>query len=386
MNESQNTSDLKQKAIELAHNYLIIDTHIDVPYRLQIDNEDISKKTKRGHFDYERAKEGGLDAVFMAVYIPADFEQKGGGKKFAEGLISNVNEIINKNPDKFSAASLSEEIKMNFGTNKISVLMGMENGTGLEDDINNVEYFFNKGVRYITLTHSKCNRICDSSYDEERKWNGLSAFGEKVIAEMNRLGMIIDISHVSDSAFYDILKLSKAPVVATHSSCRHFTPDWERNMSDEMIKSLVENNGIIMINFGSIFIDSDFRKRSDQTHIELVQFLKDKNIKYGDTSARNLVDEYFRINNLKNVSVEQVADHFDHVIKLVGIDYVGIGSDYDGVRFMPRGLDDVSMYPNLIFELLKRGYSDEDIKKICSKNFLRVWDEINNVGIELNKG
>ena len=386
MNESQNTSDLKQKAIELAHNYLIIDTHIDVPYRLQIDNEDISKKTKRGHFDYERAKEGGLDAVFMAVYIPADFEQKGGGKKFAEGLISNVNEIINKNPDKFSAASLSEEIKMNFGTNKISVLMGMENGTGLEDDINNVEYFFNKGVRYITLTHSKCNRICDSSYDEERKWNGLSAFGEKVIAEMNRLGMIIDISHVSDSAFYDILKLSKAPVVATHSSCRHFTPDWERNMSDEMIKSLVENNGIIMINFGSIFIDSDFRKRSDQTHKELVQFLKDKNIKYGDTSARNLVDEYFRINNLKNVSVEQVADHFDHVIKLVGIDYVGIGSDYDGVRFMPRGLDDVSMYPNLIFELLKRGYSDEDIKKICSKNFLRVWDEINNVGIELNKG
>ena len=386
MNESQNTSDLKQKAIELAHNYLIIDTHIDVPYRLQIDNEDISKKTKRGHFDYERAKEGGLDAVFMAVYIPADFEQKGGGKKFAEGLISNVNEIINKNPDKFSAASLSEEIKMNFGTNKISVLMGMENGTGLEDDINNVEYFFNKGVRYITLTHSKCNRICDSSYDEERKWNGLSAFGEKVIAEMNRLGMIIDISHVSDSAFYDILKLSKAPVVATHSSCRHFTPDWERNMSDEMIKSLVENNGIIMINFGSIFIDSDFRKRSDQTHKELVQFLKDKNIKYGDTSARNLVDEYFRINNLKNVSVEQVADHFDHVIKLVGIDYVGIGSDYDGVRFMPRGLDDVSMYPNLIFELLKRGYSDEDIEKICSKNFLRVWDEINKVGIELNKG
>ena len=386
MNESQNTFDIKQKAIELAHKYLIIDTHIDVPYRLQIDNEDISKKTKRGHFDYERAKEGGLDAVFMAVYIPADFEQKGGGKKFAEGLISNVNEIINKNPDKFSAASLSEEIKMNFGTNKISVLMGMENGTGLEDDINNVEYFFNKGVRYITLTHSKCNRICDSSYDEERKWNGLSAFGEKVIAEMNRLGMIIDISHVSDSAFYDILKLSKAPVVATHSSCRHFTPDWERNMSDEMIKSLVENNGIIMINFGSIFINSEFRKRSDQTHKELVQFLKDKNIKYGDTSARNLVDEYFRINNLKNVSVEQVADHFDHVIKLVGIDYVGIGSDYDGVRFMPRGLDDVSMYPNLIFELLKRGYSDEDIEKICSKNFLRVWDEINKVGIELNKG
>ncbi len=385
MNESQNTSDLKQKAFELAHKYLLIDTHIDVPYRLQIDNEDISKRTKRGHFDYERAKEGGLDAVFMAVYIPADFEQKGGGKKFADELISNVNEIINKNPDKFSAASSPEEIRMNFEINKISVLMGMENGTGLEDDLNNVEYFYNKGIRYVTLTHSKCNRICDSSYDEERKWNGLSPFGEKVIAEMNRLGMIIDISHVSDSAFYDILKLSQAPVVATHSSCRHFTPDWERNMSDEMIKSLVENNGIIMINFGSIFIDSDFRKRSDQTHKELVQFLKDKNIKFGDISARNLVDEYFKINNLKNVTVEQVADHFDHVKELVGIDNVGIGSDYDGVRFMPRRLDDVSMYPNLIFEFLKRGYSDEDIEKICSKNFLRVWGEIESIGKELRK-
>ena len=385
MDKFPNEKELRIKAEELSKKILIIDTHIDVPYRLQIDYEDISKKTNRGHFDYERAKEGGLDAVFMAVYIPADFEQKGGGKKFAEGLISNVNEIIYKNPDKFSLASTAEEIKKNFRTDKISVLFGMENGTGIENDLNNLEYFYKKGIRYITLTHSKCNQICDSSYDEERRWNGLSPFGEKVIAEMNKLGMIVDISHVSDSSFYDILKLSKAPVVATHSSCRHFTPDWERNMSDEMIKMLAEKNGIMMISFGSIFIDDEFRKRVDQTHKELVQFLKDKNIKYGDISARNLVDEYFKINNLKNVTIKQVADHIDHVKKLVGVDYLGLGSDFDGVRFTPRGLDDVSMYPNLIFELLKRGYTEKEIEKICSKNFFRVWEEIEYVGKKLRK-
>ena len=386
MDKFPNEKELRIKAEKLSKKILIIDTHIDVPYRLQIDYEDISKKTNRGHFDYERAKAGGLDALFMAIYIPAEFEDNGGGKKLADDLILKVNEIVIKNPDKFSLASTAEEIKKNFRTDKISVLFGMENGTGIENDLNNLEYFYKKGIRYITLTHSKCNQICDSSYDEERRWNGLSPFGEKVIAEMNKLGMIVDISHVSDSSFYDILKLSKAPVVATHSSCRHFTPDWERNMSDEMIKMLAEKNGIMMISFGSIFIDDEFRKKVDQTHKELVQFLKDKNIKYGDISARNLVDEYFKINNLKNVTIEQVADHIDHVKKLVGVDYLGLGSDFDGVRFTPRGLDDVSMYPNLIFELLKRGYSDEDIEKICSKNFLRVWDEINNVGIELNKG
>ncbi len=197
--------------------------------------------------------------------------------------------------------------------------------------------------------------------------------------------MIVDISHVSDSSFYDVIKLSKAPVVATHSSCRHFTPDWERNMSDEMIKNLVEKNGIIMVSFGSIFIDGEFRKRSDQTHKELIQFLKEKNIKYGDISARNMIDEFFHKNNLENVTVKQVADHIDHIKNLVGVDYIGFGSDFDGVRFMPRGLDDVSMYPNLIFELLKRGYSEKEIEKICSKNFFRVWEEIESIGKELRK-
>jgi membrane dipeptidase len=385
MTVTQSEKELRTKAEELSKKYLIIDTHIDVPYRLQIDFEDVSQKTQRGHFDFVRAKTGGLDAVFMAIYIPAEFEEKGGGKKFAEELIEGIRELTSKNPDKFSLAASAEEIKRNFVNDKISVLFGMENGTGIENCLDNIEYFYKKGIRYITLAHSKCNQICDSSYDDERKWNGLSLFGEKVIAEMNRLGMIVDISHVSDSSFYDIIKHSKTPVAATHSSCRHFTPDWERNMSDEMIKMLAENNGIMMISFGSIFIDGEFRKRSDQIHKELVQFLKEKEIKYGDTSARNLVDEYFKMNNLKNVKIEQVADHIDHVKKLVGVDYIGFGSDFDGVRFMPRGLDDVSMYPNLIFELLKRGYSEDEIEKICSKNFLRVWEEIESIGKKLRK-
>lgn len=378
MNNPVPDNELKTKANELANKLLIIDSHIDVPYRLQVDYEDISKRTRRGHFDFERAKAGGLDALFMAIYVPAEFEQKGGGKKFAEDLINGVNRIASDNPDKFEFAASTKQVNQNLNNGKISVALGLENGTAIEGDLNNIQHFFNLGIRYITLTHSKSNHICDSSYDLARKWNGLSPFGEKVIKEMNRIGMMVDVSHVSDSAFYDIIKISEAPVIASHSSCRHFTPGWERNLSDEMIKTIAEKKGIIMMNFGSVFIDDNFRMKRDTVYNMLVAYLKENNTVLGDSSALHFVDEFFRINNLKNVSVGQVADHIDHVKMLVGSDYIGFGSDFDGVSFVPRGLDDVSMYPNLIFELLKRDYTDDEIEKICSKNFLRVWEEIEN--------
>ena len=243
--------------------------------------------------------------------------------------------------------------------------------------LNNVKYFFDRGIRYVTLTHGKQNQICDSSYDTlNRSWNGLSPFGEKVVAEMNRVGMMVDISHVSDSAFYDVIKITKAPVIASHSSCRYFTPGFERNMSDDMIKALAKNGGVIQINFGASFLDSLARVNSKLLD-SLEKTLQDKGLTSKDSAAQPIIDQFAKNHSDLYSDVERVADHIDHVVKLVGIDHVGIGSDYDGVGdSLPLGLKDVSDYPNLFYVLLKRGYSDEDIKKICSGNIFRVWNKV----------
>jgi membrane dipeptidase len=376
-NNSDNSKDqLMEKAKEIAHKFMIVDTHIDVPYRLEGYYEDISQRTKRGHFDYVRAKEGGLDALFMSIFIPASFEESGGGKEYADKLISMVEGIVKEHNDKFAMAYSVEDLKMNYINGLISIPMGMENGTPIEGDLKNLKYFYDKGIRYITLTHSKRNHISDSSYDNDKKWNGLSPFGVEVVKEMNRLGVIIDISHISDHN-------SKAPVVATHSSCRHFTPGWERNMNDEMIKTLAYHRGVIMINFGTSFLDNDIRNEEDKHWKNISAILKEKGISFFSPESHKIMDEYYSKNKPPEVTVSKVADHIDHVIKLVGIDYVGFGSDFDGVYFVPKGLDDVSKYPNLIYELLKKGYSEEDIEKICSGNFLRVWKEVEDYASSL---
>ncbi len=253
-------SELRMKARELAQKHLIIDTHQDVPYRLRNNMEDISKRTTGGNFDYPRAREGGLDAVFMAVFIPAEYEEKGGAFGLADEQIDMVKGFARDWPDKFIMARSPADVRRQFGDGRISVLIGIENGAPIEGDLSNVKYFYDRGVRYVTLAHSECNHICDSSYDEHRKWNGLSPFGRKLVLEMNRTGMIVDVSHVSDEAFYQILDVSKAPVVATHSSCRHFTPGWERNMDDEMIKLLAKKGGVIQITFGSMFVNGKVNK------------------------------------------------------------------------------------------------------------------------------
>jgi membrane dipeptidase len=254
--------------------------------------------------------------------------------------------------------------------------MGMENGTAIEGNLKNLKYFYDRGIRYITLAHSESNHISDSSYDEEIQWNGLSPFGKKVVTEMNRLGMMVDVSHITDSAFYDVMQISSAPVIASHSSCRFFTPGWERNMNDEMIKILAEHNGIIMINFGSSFINKKVREDNSKHWDYISNWLEENNLSYGEPEAEKFMDDYFARVELGEVNVSQVVDHIDRVVELAGIDYVGFGSDFDGVRLVPVGLSDVSMYPNLIFELLKRDYSEEHIEKICSGNLLRVWKEV----------
>ncbi len=375
-NKEMTDEQLKIKANELAHKFLIIDTHIDVPYRLESKWEDISQSTELGHFDYPRAKVGGLDAPFMSIYIPAKHEKTGGGKELAGKLIDMVEKIANEHPDKFSVAKSVNAVIENFEDGIISFPMGMENGTAIEGDLKNLKYFYDRGIRYITLAHSESNHISDSSYDEEIQWNGLSPFGEKVVTEMNRLGMMVDVSHLTDSAFYDVIQISNAPVIASHSSCRYFTPEWERNMNDEMIKILAEHNGVLMINFGSSFINDKVREENSKHWDYISDWLDKNNLSYGELEAEKFMDDYFARVELGEVNVSQVVDHIDRVVELAGIDYVGFGSDFDGVRLVPVGLSDVSMYPNLIIELLKRDYSEEDIEKICSGNLLRVWKEV----------
>lgn len=379
---------LKAKAQQLAQRFIIIDTHLDVPYRLKMHWEDISQRTPDGDFDFVRAKAGGLNAPFMAIYVPSEIEARGGSSKpLADTLIDMVEQLAKDQPSKFAIARSPADVTSQFKKGKISLCMGMENGSPIEHNLDNVKYFYDRGIRYITLAHALHNHISDSSYDSTHVWKGLSFFGRRLVLEMNRVGIMVDVSHISDDAFYDVMNVTKAPVIASHSSCRYFTPGFERNMSDDMIKLLAKNGGVIQIAFGSSFISSDYREREDEARKEITAYFRSRNLKFSDPEAQEYIRKYQAEHAIPFATVSQVADHINHVVKLVGVDYVGLGSDFEGVGpTLPIGLKDVSQYPNLIEELLKRGYSDKDIQKICGGNLLRVWSEIERRAKELQAG
>ena len=371
-----NDAALKKQAYELAHKFIITDGHIDVPWRLNDGYEDLSVRTETGDFDYVRAVEGGLDAPFMSIYVPSSYQETGGAKEKADSLIDLVHQIANDHPDKFEVAYSVADVNRIFSNGKIALPMGMENGAPILDDLSNVQYFYDRGIRYITLTHAKDNRICDSSYDTTGTWGGLSPFGREVVKEMNRVGIMVDISHVTDDVINQVLDMTDVPVIASHSSCRHFTPGWERNMGDEEIKRLKENGGVIQINYGSSFITQASLEKGEENRERIMAYAKENNLKRGD----EVLTTFAKKINAKNpvyADISDVVDHFDRVVALAGINHVGIGSDYDGVGdSLPYGLKDVASYPNLIFHLLKRGYSEEDIEKICYKNVWRVWSAV----------
>ncbi len=390
--DRMNDEELRAYADELAHQFIITDGHVDLPFRLKVKNFRIEREymgipvsTPEGDFDFERAKKGGLDAPFMSIYIPSSYQlQPDNGKALADSMINMINGIAAQIPDKFALANSPAEVETNFKAGKISLPMGMENGAPIGTDLKNVQYFYDRGIRYITLTHGKDNQICDSSYDTARTWNGLSPFGKQVVEEMNKVGIMVDISHVSDSTFYQVMKLSKAPCIASHSSCRFYTPGFIRNMSDDMIKTLAAHDGVIQINFGSTFLDSTVRAENEINRKKLRALLEEKKLSESDSLAKPVMEEFKKQNPSLFADVETVANHIDHVVKLVGINHVGIGSDYDGVGdSLPTGLKDVSQYPNLIYALLKRGYTAEDIEKICHKNVWRVWNKVEEVAKSL---
>ena len=363
------------EARRIAESSIIVDTHVDVPYRLANRPADVAAETDHGDFDYPRAVAGGLNAPFMSIYTPAAYEAEGKSKATADALIDAVESIVAEAPDKFAIATSVDDVRKHFEQGLMSLPLGMENGSPIEGDLDNLEYFYERGIRYLSLSHSLSNHLSDSSYDDNRQWNGISEIGKEAILEMNRLGIMVDVSHVSDEAFWQLAEISRTPLIASHSSARHFTPGFERNMSDEMIVALAETGGVIQINFGSTFVTQEARDYGDARWAAGEAYLEE----HPELTESWLFREFPAIyaeehGPLPYATVDDVIDHFDHVVKLVGIDHVGIGSDYDGVGdSLPTGLKDVSSYPNLIAGLLRRGYSEEDVRKILGENLLRVW-------------
>ncbi len=373
--------DLSDRARELAMDSIIVDTHIDVPYRLEEEWADVSQATEDGDFDYPRAVAGGLNAAFMSIYTPSSLQEEGGSREMAEELIDMVNEIAAQSPEKFAVAYSPLDVERHFAEGLISLPMGLENGAPIGDDLASIGHFYDRGIRYITLTHALSNQISDSSYDDNRQWGGLSDFGVEVVKEMNRLGIMVDVSHVSDDAFRDVMEVTEAPVIASHSSARHFTPGWERNMADDMIVRLAENGGLIMINFGSSFLTEEARTYSQARGEAFDAWLEQAGAERTDELWNEFRAQYEAEHGpYPYATLEQTLDHFDHVVRLASVEHVGVGSDYDGVGdSLPVGLKDVSSYPNLVAGLLSRGYSETDVRKILGENLLRVWREVENV-------
>ncbi len=374
-------SALEKQAQQIARDYLLIDTHIDVPYRLQDRWVDVTRATEDGDFDYPRAKAGGLDLPFLSVFSPAGMEKDDGDASeayaLAHQLIDSVEALAGRAPDKFMLVRSTDDAEKAMQSGRIGLAMGMENASPINHELKNVALFAERGISYITLTHGKSNHICDSSYDENRQWNGLSPFGKEVVAEMNRVGVMIDISHVTDEAFYQVLEISKVPVIASHSSPRHFTPGWERNMSDEMIKALAKNGGVIQINFGSSFISEKARNWFITMSGKRKAYLEELGAPPHGEAAQKFGKQYRAEHPFPYATMDDVIANFEHVIELVGVDHVGIGSDFDGVGdSLPVGLKDVSYYPVLIQALLERGYSQDAIRAIMGGNLMRVWREV----------
>lgn len=370
------TPEQQAQAQALAQSVLIADTHIDVPIRLHEKWSDVSQATEVGDFDYPRAMQGGLNLPFMSIYTPASMEAEGGSFQLAHQLIDSVEALEGRAPEKFTVVGSTAEALQARQDGKIGLAMGMENGSPIEGKLENLQLFYDRGIRYITLAHGLSNHISDSSYDKNREWNGLSPFGKEMVAEMNRLGIMVDISHVSDEAFYQVMEVSQVPVIASHSSARHFTPGFERNMSDEMIQALAENGGVIQINFGSSFVTTEGNDWFVQMVMARTAWLEETGNVADSPEATEWGDQYRVDNPFPYASLGDVVDHIDHVVKLTSYEHVGIGSDYDGVGdSLPEGLKDVSAYPALIAELLRRGYSEDQVAAILGGNLMRVWSQ-----------
>ena len=371
---------VSERARKVHDSGMLFDGHNDLPWRLRtagdmaFESLDISKRLTSGQTDIPRLREGGLKAQFWSVYIPS--EQPNPARTVTE-QIDLVHRMVERYPNDFEIALTADDVERIVKSGKIASLIGIEGGVAIEDDLAQLRMFARLGARYMTLTHNKTLGWADAANDKPLH-DGLTPFGERVVREMNRVGMLVDISHVSPACMRDAIKASASPVIASHSSARALA-DHVRNVPDDVLKLMPANGGVIMVNFYSGFIVPAAIQQAADARKELEAKYKEPRELQAALRADN------REHPMPRGTVKDVVDHIDHIAKVAGIDHVGIGSDYDGVNSVPVGLEDVSCYPRITEELLNRGYSEADIHKILGGNVLRAFRESGHVAARLQK-
>ena len=371
---------LWKKALDIHRKSIVVDTHNDILSMMIDDNYDLGVSSAgKYHTDIARMKQGGLTAEFFSVYIDRSFARDGGSTRRALDMIDYVYRAAERYPNDLMMSYSTADIRRAKKQNKIASLMGIEGGHAIEDSLMALRDFYRLGIRYMTLTHNNTNNWADACCDEA-KHNGLSDFGEEVVREMNRLGMLVDISHVSDKTMSDVLDLSTAPVIASHSSARALA-DRTRNIPDDLLRRIGKNGGVVMVNFYPGFIDKNVVAASKERDDRLKSQYDELRATYKDDSKRlsEELNKLLAANPLPATPLSVLIDHFDHIAKVAGIDHVGIGSDFDGVPNLPVGMEDISKLPNITYELLKRGYTERDVRKILGDNFLRAFAEVERV-------
>ena len=358
---SADDAKLRERATKLQRASLVVDTHNDITSPITDEGFDMGARDTSGKIqtDIPRMKEGGLNVEFFSIYVAAKYAKEGGSARRALDMIDGVYEQARRHPESLEMASGVDDIRRIRKSGKIAALMGIEGGHAIEDSLSALRLFYKLGIRYMTLTHTNTNNWADSAggigNPPEIRHHGLSEFGKDVVREMNRLGMMVDISHVGDETFWKVIETTQSPVIASHSSCRALT-NVPRNMTDDMLKALAKNGGVIMINFYNGFINTDYAKPGDPVPTKTAQ----------------------------TATLEMLMQHFEHAIQVAGIDHVGIGSDFDGVDgLLPPGMEDVSKLPTITYELLKRGHSEADVKKVLGENLLRVLGENERIAKKL---
>ena len=378
----ERTTNSQDRVMAVQRRAIVIDLHADTPQRLVDEAVDLTERLSAGQLDSTRAKEGGLDAQFFSIWVEPELFGGGGpgAIKRADDQIAAVRRLTESHPEVWQFATSAEDIRRIVAAGKLAALIGLEGGYAIDERLENIERYYRQGVRYLSPTWSVSTSWAGSSGDEVGKTRGLNEFGKQVIREMNRLGMMVDVSHVSDKTFWDIVRTSRKPVIATHSACRAIAPV-RRNLDDEMIRALAKMGGVICVIFYPEFLEAGWSEKREHLDREIAPLVQRASAdEKGDAAHKKLARDRVRraeyAKRLPPVALARLVDHIDHIVKLVGIDHVGIGSDFDGVQAALSDLASVADLPNLTGELLRRGYSEADVDKILGGNMLRVMEEV----------